>query len=660
MALRLGQLIHTIFDGTGFDGTGFDGTGFDGTGFDGTGFRTLSSAEVPLSIQKAFAARIVRQYWNVRPHSSDCQAVYLHQVSPTELLFGWLYNDEADGIRQEYAPYFVCYYWVGILNPMQLKSLLACLRIGPVALLDRHSLPESIESVVITDPYRYRSARPGIAIPPEVEEQSARLLEQGEVLQWCVAIDLAAKPPEETSTLPSFASALAVRAIVRSEPRSIEPIDYRSSEPFSPAKFSLGQSESRQLLEEAKTEAKREEAISQTNHQANYQANHQTKQASLAQSSRIRVLGTLLLLAVMVSGFYVIRLFSATLGGKLAPREKLVPEEKLAPRGKLSSGGKSAIEEEQASAEQRAKLTPTSATSTVLPATVLPTLTLAQTLIGHTDAVWSVALSANGQRLFSSGADCMIKVWDLQTGQVVSTLSGHKDIIRSIALSPDGQTLVSGSGDKTIKIWNLQTNTLTSTLESTSPIWSVAFSRDGQTVVSGSNTGTLSFWQMSTGKLLHKVQGHTSRIFSVAVSPDGQTVATGSLDKTVKLWNFQTGKRLRTLLDPSAVRSVAFSPNGQTLASGSWDQTVKLWDWQNGTLLHKLVGHSDRVVAVAFTDNGETLVSGSTDTTIKRWSAHTGQLLQTIDDSPNWVLAIASNATEIVGGGKDKKLRIWR
>ena len=624
MALRLGQLIHTSFDGT--------------------GFRTLSSAEVPLSIQKAFAARIVHQHGNVRPQSSDYQAVYLHQISPTELLFGWLYNDEADGRGQDYAPYFVCYYWIGILKPTQLQSLLACLRIGPVALLDRQYVPESIESVVIADPYRYRSARPGIAIPPEVEEQSNRLLAQGEVIQWFVAIDLAAKHREEISILPSFASVSAVKAIVReAELRNVEPLEYPSSKPFSPAKFSLGQSESKPLAEAAKTEAKREETT------------HQIKQASLAQSSRLRVLGTLLLLAVMVSGFYVIRFFSATLGDKLAPGEKLAPEEKLAPRGKLSSGGKSVTEDEQATAEQITKLTPTSATSIVL-----PTVTLAQTLTGHTDAVWSVALSANGRRLFSGGADCLIKVWDLRTGRVVSTLSGHRDIVRSIALSPDGQTLVSGSGDKTIKIWNLQTNTLTSTLESTSPIWSVAFSRDGQTVVSGSSTGTLSFWQISTGKLLRKIQGHTSRIFSVAVSPDGQTVATGSLDKTVKLWNFQTGKRLQTLPDPSAVRSVAFSPDGQTLAIGSWDQTVKLWDWQNGTLLHKLVGHSDRVVAVAFTDNGETLVSGSTDTTIKRWSAHTGQLLQTIHDSLNWVLAIAANSTEIVGGGTDKKIRIWK
>ena len=658
MALQLGQLIHTNFDETGFS--------------------TLSSAEVPLSIQRAFAARIVRHYWNVRPQSSAYQAVYLHQVSPTEVLFGWLYSDKADGIGQEYARYFVCYYWVGILKPTQLQSLLACLRIGPVALLDRHSLPEAIESVVIADPYRYRSARPGIAIPPEIEEQSDRLLAKGEVLQWFVAIDLpTAKPRKDQPILPPLASVSAVKAIVReAELRGIEPSEYRSLKPFSPVNFSLRQSESRQLAEEALEEAPEAaksqlwlnevqtevQTEAQTEAQTEIQteakieaATHQTKQASLAQSSRIRVLGTLLLLAVIVSGFYAIRLFSTTLGGKLAPEEKSAPEEKLSPRGKLSSGSKSAPEDEQAIGEQVTQLTPTSATSTVL-----PTLTLAQTLAGHTDAVWSVALSTNGRRLFSGGADCVIKIWNLQTGQVVSTLSGHKDIIRSIALSPDGQTLVSGSGDKTIKLWNLQTNTLTSTLEGNSPIWSVAFSRDGQTVVSGSDTGTLSFWQMSTGKLLREIQGHTSRIFSVAVSPDGQTVATGSLDKTVKLWNLQTGKQLRTLPDPSAVRSVAFSPDGQTLASGSWDQTVKLWDWQTGTLLHKLVGHSDRVIAVAFTDNGQTLVSGSTDTTIKRWSAQTGQLLQTLDDSPNWVLAIASNATEIVGGGKDKKLRIWR
>ncbi len=40
------------------------------------------------------------------------------------------------------------------------------------------------------------------------------------------------------------------------------------------------------------------------------------------------------------------------------------------------------------------------------------------------------------------------------------TLEGHTEAVSSIAISPDGQTLVSGSWDKTIKVWHLQTGQL--------------------------------------------------------------------------------------------------------------------------------------------------------------------------------------------------------
>jgi WD40 repeat protein len=610
MALQLGQLIYTNFDEVGFS--------------------TLSSAEIPLPIQKAFAARIVYQYWKAHRPRPGYQAVYLHQISPTEILFGWLYNDEADGLGQGYAPYFVCYYWAGVLKPAQLKALLSCLRIGPVALLDRHFLPESIDSVVITDPYRYRSARPGIAIPLEIQDQSARVLEQKEFLKVFVAIEPAAVD----------------NRVRKPERRRFEQLEQPQSKHPSLEQSGLEMYPLRQSSRERRIKVAQSHDGAQSSAKAQGQllldkaqtevTDSQIRQATLGKSFKLRVLGTLIILAVAVSSIYVLHLFSAMLGGDTAPESNL------------------------AKGVGQTKLTPSSAiTPTSAIAAASRPLVLTQTLSGHTDAVWAVALSPDGRRLVSGGADHLIKIWDLQTGQVLSSLSGHTDAIRAIALSPDGQTLVSGSGDRTIKIWNLKTSKLTSTLEEVSPIWSVAFSPDGQTLVSGNGTGTLNFWQMSSGKLLYTIQGHTDLIFSVAVSPDGHTVATGSLDKTIKLWNLQTGKLLRTLPDPSVVRSVAFSPDGQTLASGSWDQTIKLWDWHKGTLLRQLVGHNDRIVTVAFAD-GQTLVSGSADRTIRRWNAQTGELLQTIDDSSNWILAIAVDSKEIVSGGKDMVIRVWK
>jgi WD40 repeat protein len=67
-----------------------------------------------------------------------------------------------------------------------------------------------------------------------------------------------------------------------------------------------------------------------------------------------------------------------------------------------------------------------------------------------------VALSADGLTLASGSFDQTIKLWNVQTGQLLRTLTGHTDVVRSVAWSADGQVLASGSDDRTIKIWGVK------------------------------------------------------------------------------------------------------------------------------------------------------------------------------------------------------------
>jgi WD40 repeat protein len=78
---------------------------------------------------------------------------------------------------------------------------------------------------------------------------------------------------------------------------------------------------------------------------------------------------------------------------------------------------------------------------------------LLHTLTGHKNAVFSVAISPDGQTLASGCIDKTIKLWNLALGKDQSTLTGHTNWVWSVAISPDGQTLASGSVDTTIKLW---------------------------------------------------------------------------------------------------------------------------------------------------------------------------------------------------------------
>lgn len=134
----------------------------------------------------------------------------------------------------------------------------------------------------------------------------------------------------------------------------------------------------------------------------------------------------------------------------------------------------------------------------------LPNGTQTAMFNAHDDAVYSVAISPDGETLASGSGDGTIKLWQIVKDThlqptPLQNLTSHTDVVYSVAISPDGQTLASGSGDGTIKLWHLKTGTLLTTLKSDSPVppaaIAVAFSSDSQLLVSGSGDGGAKIWQ---------------------------------------------------------------------------------------------------------------------------------------------------------------------
>ncbi|KAK7219770.1 hypothetical protein V2G26_007773 [Clonostachys chloroleuca] len=174
--------------------------------------------------------------------------------------------------------------------------------------------------------------------------------------------------------------------------------------------------------------------------------------------------------------------------------------------------------------------------------------TCLQTLEGHSDPVYSVAFSADSQRLASGSDDKTVKIWDAATGACLQTLEGHSNSVSSVVFSADGKRLASGSYDNTIKIWDTATGACLKTLERYSySVISIVFSVDGQRLASGSHEETIDILDIATGACLQTLKGHSDSVYSVAFSADGQWLASGSYDETIKIWDAATGAYLQTL-----------------------------------------------------------------------------------------------------------------
>ncbi len=114
-------------------------------------------------------------------------------------------------------------------------------------------------------------------------------------------------------------------------------------------------------------------------------------------------------------------------------------------------------------------------------------------LEGHEDAVWSVTFAGDG-RLATAGADRKIKTWDAE-GKPLATLEGHKDWVSRVAFSPDHTLLAAADLGRTVKIWKLETAEVVGELGGfQGSVWSVAFSPDGKYLAAGTHKDGVRLW----------------------------------------------------------------------------------------------------------------------------------------------------------------------
>ena len=163
-------------------------------------------------------------------------------------------------------------------------------------------------------------------------------------------------------------------------------------------------------------------------------------------------------------------------------------------------------------------------------------------------------------------------------GTHVHTFDGHTDEVYAVAVTPDGQHIISGSDDHTVNVWSVATKSLASTYEwHTGWVRAVAVMPDGQRILSGGHEeprGIIRIWLLD-GTNQNTFKLHTLGVDALVALPDNQHALSGSMDCTVNLFNVNDGAVLRTFKHHSNdVRTLALMPDGLRFVSGSWDRNV--------------------------------------------------------------------------------------
>ncbi|KAI8982589.1 WD40-repeat-containing domain protein [Pilobolus umbonatus] len=268
-------------------------------------------------------------------------------------------------------------------------------------------------------------------------------------------------------------------------------------------------------------------------------------------------------------------------------------------------------------------------------------------LEGHAGGVWAMQYVDN--TLVSGSTDRSVRVWNIQRRKCTHLFKGHLSTVRCLlivtpilvngVMEPSEPLIVTGSRDSTIRVWKLPDVENEAYLEKTfvgedvnpwfkfslvghtNSVRSVA--AHGNLLVSGSYDNSVIVWNLETGRMVHRMERHSSNVYSVVIDPIRRQCMSGSMDSVVYIWDLNTGACLHKLEGHDILVGL-LGLSTQYLVSAAADKTIRVWDPSTGVCEYVLTGHMGAITC--FKHDNDKIVSGS-EGGLKLWDINTGKLI---------------------------------
>ncbi|KAJ7172204.1 WD40 repeat-like protein [Mycena filopes] len=317
----------------------------------------------------------------------------------------------------------------------------------------------------------------------------------------------------------------------------------------------------------------------------------------------------------------------------------------------------------------------------------------------HTDQVWMLEWSRDGNFLASASSDKSVIIWGIgpETDMPIREWEQrhvllHPYPVISMAWSSDDSILLAGS-ENHIKMWNTKTGVCLRTLEEHSePVTALAWlpddsgflsaGMDYKIVVWNADGQRREIWGMLPVRVAHMViTPDFTRLVAIgmrAQSPvDSRTEADPANGVPISnpppkdehrllVFDFATRRTESSLPFEGELTSLSVSQNSQYALISRSPDDIQLWDLNTGRMTRKYTGQrqSKDIIRSCFGGlESNFVVSGSEDSNVYVWHRDTGVLLEVLEGhgegSVNCVAWNPRNERMFASCSDDGTIRIW-
>ena len=270
-----------------------------------------------------------------------------------------------------------------------------------------------------------------------------------------------------------------------------------------------------------------------------------------------------------------------------------------------------------------------------------------------------IAFHPDGRTIAAPNPRGGFDLWNVADG---SLRYSFRDELRGTAVcfTADGSRMFTGGETESIRVWKMDTGELVKSIDTHGWTFSLAHHPALPEIAVGSGSGAVSTVNTETGALKIRFSEQRAPVVAIGYSPDGHSIVTAAFESNARVWDRESRREVLSISMSKPTIRLAISPDGQRLLTSTWEHEFDLWDVRDGGNLGRFVGHAGTVTGVAFSSDGERIFSCSFDGTVRVWHPRFLVELLKIQVGPELTqLAVSRDGASLAVTAKDGVLRIW-